>query len=237
VASAAGRKPNVRRWVIICLLIWWGARRRRSAPPGKQDKILPAQAAPQAACDAVRRKDGKRYQCHRRRGHRGLHHADSGLAWGGFWRGTRTRARHYTDCPGRGGFKAVAALFLPGTLAPRLVFLFVILFSVAVFPIPEWLKVAFGVPAVAALIGAVYVIRELLGEWDPDPGTSTWDMTFATIWWVVALIGLYAIPAGLAFLVSLVGGGEGFAAAYQAKPYFQAGSVGWVEIVLVLATL
>jgi hypothetical protein len=36
--------------------------------------------------------------CHRRRGHRGLHHSDSGVVWGGRRSGIRTRPRHYADC-------------------------------------------------------------------------------------------------------------------------------------------
>lgn len=67
--------------------------------------------------------DGGRRKCHRRVGHHGPHHADSGLAWGGSRRGTHIRARHYGDCPGHGGFMVVAALFVPRTWPPWLIFL------------------------------------------------------------------------------------------------------------------
>ena len=61
--------------------------------------------------------DAQLHQCHRRVGHRGPHHASSGRVWGRQRRAPGTRYVEYTDCPGCGGFKAGAALFLPRTLA------------------------------------------------------------------------------------------------------------------------
>ena len=96
-------------------------------------------------CVEFHDEDGKRYQCHRRVGHRGPHHADSGRAWGGRRRRLRTRARHYTDCPGRGGFVGIAAVFFPGTWVARLIALAAVIFS-ATGPFPAlnyWASVRF----------------------------------------------------------------------------------------------
>jgi hypothetical protein len=113
----------------------------------------------QGKCVGVQVEDGKCHQCHRRVGHRGPHHADSGLVWGGRWRRVRTRPRHYTDCPGRGGFIGVAALFLPGTWPARLMFLAVVLFSASgPFRVGNPVNLALFLTASIVLIAAVLLL-------------------------------------------------------------------------------
>jgi hypothetical protein len=48
----------------------------------------------------------------------------------------------------------------------------------------------------------------------------------STPFWLVA-ISVFALPAIVALLVSLPTGGEAFGAAFHAKPYLDAGLLGW----------
>jgi hypothetical protein len=126
------------------------AKRRLSALREGMIKAMAAKAGARAKC--TQRSEGKgRRKCHRHVGHRGPHHADSGLVWGGRRRGTRIRARHYRDCPGHGGFMLVAALFFPRAWAPWLIFLNVICLY-AVFAVParfSWIPFAMAMLAQA----------------------------------------------------------------------------------------
>jgi hypothetical protein len=51
-------------------------------------------------CREFRHKDGARHACHRDAGHRGPHHADSGLSWGRhpYYRGMHMTGEPCPDC-------------------------------------------------------------------------------------------------------------------------------------------
>lgn len=201
---------------------------------------MPAESAARAECDAFREEDEKRYQCHRRVGHPGPHHADPGLVWGGGRRGMHVRARHYADCPGRGGITAVAALVIPGTLASRLIFVALILaWSAIASAIPYSLQVIFAFSAMAMFIVALFsiIVRNHSLSSDVEDMDDSRALYFRMLGSTVLMLAPYAVPVGLAFLVSLVAGGGGFVAAYQFDIYIDAGAVGWAEVLLILAIL
>ena len=208
-------------------LAWGGFRRG----PRTRTRHYPDCPGRDGQCGALD-EDGKR-QCHRLVGHRGPHHA-KGLVWGGRWRRRGTRYLDYTDCPGCGGFKAVAALVLPRTLAPRLTFLGIVLFAFFFCPIPVWLQRTFFGLAVVVFVLAIAVAFEEIDEYEQrSPGER------GVFPWLFAVVGGgYVLPVALAFLVTLVSPGHRtFVAAFQFQPYLDAGLVGWARIVVVLATL
>ena len=207
--------------------------------PGRRTRVRHFTDCPSrhGTCAGFHDEDGKRHQCHRRVGHRGQHHADSGLAWGQRWRRTRTRAGHYTDCPGRGGFVGVAALFLPWSWPPRLTVLAVVLWSVASLPISHVftyilfsLGVAFvfaagwlvthrvKVPRGSGLFALLDAVVE--GDYDDDDADN--------ILLIMSVV-VVAVFGAAAFLTFLVAGGT-FKDTTR-------GIVWWAEQVLILVTV
>jgi hypothetical protein len=142
----------------------------------------------------------------------------------------RTRARHYADCLGRGGFLAVAALFLPRTWPTRLVFMAVILFS-ASFPVPKSFKIFTILPGAILLVGFFGFMffgeeLDLYGDEDDDIGTGL-------------LVAACAALVGIIVLAFLVTNGQNFGSAHDGSARSKAwsGAAFWACTVLLLATL
>ena len=126
-------------------------------------------------------------------------------------------------------------MYLPGTLASRLTLLALILFSLSFFVVPYGLQEILVFSGMAAILGAglfLFKQTKASGELDTDDYSP-----FMVLSSLIIVVSPYLVPAGLAFLVSLVGGGGGFAATYQFDTYVDAGAVGWAEMLLVLAML
>ncbi len=209
----------MKRWILQCvivgLLMSCGMRQIRTSL--RERRVRPD--LPKYACGTSCRKERKLYLCHRRRGHRGPHHANPGLIWSEYRRGVRTRTKHYSDCPGRGEFAAVAALILPRTLLSQTLFLIVILFS-ASFPIPGSFKAITLAPGIIlSLLVFVYFVSDGMGDWNDDLSSL---LAFG------ALFGLICMLTILPFLVT---NGQGVSSAPKGK--YASGTLTWSWIVLI----
>lgn len=194
-------------------------------------------------CVEFHNEGGECHQCHRRVGHRGPHHAGSGLVWGGRPRRKRTRERGYNDCPGRGGLTGVAALFLPQTWLPRFVFLAVILFSAGI-PIPgpfDWILVGPGWFFIAAAVGLIvfgikverggglFALLDTILDTVKNGVDDDIDLGGRLVSICVIIIAVFAGMASLGFLVA---NGKDWTAVYYSQSH---GALGWAEDLILLA--
>jgi hypothetical protein len=138
-----------------------------------------------------------------------------------------------TDASRRGGHKAVAALFLPRTWASRLAFLAIMILWVASFPIPSWLSLVLIIPGLVAFISAFFMMMNKIDRYLTSKEESGWSEIFKIAGYLALVACIWAVPLGVAFLVSLVGGGEVFSTTYH---HSYENLVGSTELVLALAT-
>lgn len=121
----------------------------------------------------------------------------------------------------RGGFRAVAALFMPGTLGPRLIFAFVIFGSLHFLPVYGWIRGTFVFfAAITAFIAADYA-------------SDKFDEAAATALFLL-LGGLIVLAYLLDLLLTLAGNGLVHVSAPFTLPW---GIVDWAEVVLLLTII
>ena len=171
-------------------------------------------------------------QCHRRPDHRGPHHADPDLVWDRYGRDISTRARHYSDCPGRRRLTAVMALFLPGTPPPRLVLLAVMLLLPTAFPGPGWIKDILGLLVILTLITALIFAFMRIAYWGDRDEPGRWGAFFNLLSVGIVIAAFYALPYAIEGLTVLTSAGQDLAPTSAEGNW---GLVTWTGMVLLLA--